>query len=155
MISDRFFYSEFASFCRAQLECSFFFSYRKRLDDGRLNRVNFNSYPWRLAVKYAKISSSSMDDSLSAWIGLLDRTRIRTLVNLLYLGIRDNHWNYVNFKILETINCNYFWRYQEHLGKKLKLSSWIKTLELYRTLYPWVRPWIKKADVLLCFVPLT
>ena len=36
VISDRFFYSEFASFCRAQLEFSFFLSYRKHLDDGRL-----------------------------------------------------------------------------------------------------------------------
>ena len=49
--------------------------------------------------------ASSIDDSLSTWIGLLDRTRNRTLVNLLYLGIRDNHWNYVNFETLET-HCN-------------------------------------------------
>ena len=86
LISDRFFYSEFASFYRAQLEFSFFFSYRKHLDDGRLNRVNSGG-------EIAIISSSSIDDSLSAWIGLLDGTRIRTLVNLLYLGISDNHWN--------------------------------------------------------------
>ena len=50
----------------------------------------------------AKVLSSSIDDSLLAWIGLLDGTRIRTLVNLLYLGMRDNHWNYVNFETLET-----------------------------------------------------
>ena len=49
--------------------------------------------------------SSSIDDSLLAWIGLLDGTRIRILVNLLYLGIRDNHWNYVNFEPWET-HCN-------------------------------------------------
>ena len=50
----------------------------------------------------AKILASSIDDSLSAWIGLLDGTQIRILVNLLYLGMRDNHWNYVNFETLET-----------------------------------------------------
>ena len=49
--------------------------------------------------------ASSIDDSLSTWIGLLDRTRNRTLVNLLYLGMRDNHWNYVDFETLET-HCN-------------------------------------------------
>ena len=37
----------------------------------------------------------------------------------------------------------------------IELSSWIKTLELYRTLQPWIRPWTKQADVLFCFVPFT
>ena len=54
-----------------------------------------------------KIFSSSIEDSLSTWIGLLDGTQIRTvIVNLLYIGIiMDNHWNYVNFETLET-HCN-------------------------------------------------
>ena len=53
-----------------------------------------------------EILSSSIDDSLLAWMGHgWDGTRIRTLVNLLYLGMRDNDWNYVNFETLET-HCN-------------------------------------------------
>ena len=40
-----------------------------------------------IGVEIAKILSSSIDDSLLAWTELLDGTRIRTLVNLLYLGI--------------------------------------------------------------------
>ena len=93
VISGRFFYSEFASFCRAQLEFSYFLFF------------SFQLVPLTIGGEIAKILSSSIDDSLSAWIGLLDGTRIRTLVNLLYLGIRDNHWNYVNFETLET-HCN-------------------------------------------------
>ena len=61
----------------------------------------FQLVPLTIGGEIAKILSYS----LSAWIGLLDGTRIRTLVNLLYLGIRDNHWNYVNFETLET-HCN-------------------------------------------------
>ena len=49
--------------------------------------------------------SLSINNLLSTWVGLLDGTRIRTLVNLLYLGNMDNHWNYVNFETLET-HCN-------------------------------------------------
>ena len=62
----------------------------------------FRLVPLTIAGEIAKILSSSIDNSLAAWIGLLDGTRIRTLVNFLYLGIRDNHWNYGNFEILET-----------------------------------------------------
>ena len=65
----------------------------------------FQLVPLTIGVEIAKILSSSMDDSLSAWIGLLDGTRIRNLVNLLYLGISDNLLNYVNFENLET-HCN-------------------------------------------------
>ena len=103
MISDRFFYSEFASLCRAP-EFSFF----SFLIENTLNHLKsrkFQLVPLTTGGEIAKISSSSIDDSLSAWIGLLDGTRIRTLVNLLYLGIRDNHRNYVNFETLET-HCN-------------------------------------------------
>ena len=53
----------------------------------------------------AKTLSSSIDDSLSIWIRLLEGTRIQTLVNLLYLGIMDNRWNFFNFETLET-HCN-------------------------------------------------
>ena len=53
---------------------------------------------------------------------------IRTLVNLLYLGIRDNHWNYVNFETLET-HCNQFLTVSRASGN-IKLSSWIVTLGL-------------------------
>ena len=45
VILDRFFKAEFTSFYRAELEFSFFFCYRKHLDDGGSNRVNFNLYP--------------------------------------------------------------------------------------------------------------
>ena len=67
MISDKFFiYSEFASFCRVQLEFIFFlfFFYRKHLDDGRLNRVNFNSYPRRLTVKWRKYWALSIQPKI-------------------------------------------------------------------------------------------
>ena len=63
--------------------------------------LKFQLVPLTIGGEIAKILSSLIDDSLSAWIGLLDGTRIRTLVNLLYLGIGDNHWNYVNFDTLE------------------------------------------------------
>ena len=70
-----------------------------------VNSRKFQLVPLTIDGEVAKILSSSIDDSLLAWMGLLDGTRFRTLVNLLYLGIRDNHWNYVNFETLET-HCN-------------------------------------------------
>ena len=102
-LTQRLVYSEFASLCRAQLEFSFFFLTENTLN--HLKSRKFQLVPLMIGGEIAKISSSWIDDSLSAWIGLLDGTRIRTLVNLLYLGIRDNHWNYVNFETLET-HCN-------------------------------------------------
>ena len=105
VISDRFFYSEFASFCRAQLEFSYFLFLSKTPWRWEVKSRKFQLVPLTIGGEIAKILSSSIDDSLSAWIGLLDAKRIRTLVNLLYLGIRDNHWNYVNFETLET-HCN-------------------------------------------------
>ena len=65
----------------------------------------FQLVPLTIGGEIAKILSSSIDDSLSTWIGLLNGTRIRTLVNLLYLGIMDNRWNFFNFETLET-HCN-------------------------------------------------
>ena len=62
----------------------------------------FQLVPLTIGGEIAKILSSSIVDSLSTWIELLDGTLIRTLGNLLYLGIRDNRWNYVNFETLET-----------------------------------------------------
>ena len=77
VFSDRFFYSEFPgvrhflpSTARVQF---FFFSYRKDLDDGRFNRVNFNSYPWRLALKSRKCcpgrSKTRFRHGLDFWMG--------------------------------------------------------------------------------------
>ena len=102
MISDRFFYSEFASFCRTQLQFSFFLFLSKTPWRWEVKSRKFQLVSLTIGAEIAKILASSIDDSLSAWIELLDGTRIRTLVNLLYLGIRDNHWNYVNFETLET-----------------------------------------------------
>ena len=105
LISARFSYSEFASLCRAQLDFSFFLFLSKTPWRWEVKSRKFQLVPLTTGVEIAKILSSSIDDSLSVWIGLLDGTRIRTLVNLLYLGIRDNHWNYVNFETLETGQC--------------------------------------------------
>ena len=45
----------------------------------------FQLVPSTIGGEIEKILSSSIVDSLLAWIGFLDGTRIRTLVNLLYL----------------------------------------------------------------------
>ena len=61
----------------------------------------FQLVPLTTGSEIAKILSLLINNSLLTWIGLLDGTRIRTLVNL-FLRIMDNHWNYVNFEALET-----------------------------------------------------
>ena len=132
VISDRFLCSEFASFRRAQLEFSFFLFLSKTPWPWEVKSRKFQLVPLTVGGEIAKILSSSIDDSLSAWIGLLDGIRIWTLVNLLYLRIGDNHWNYVNFETLET-HCNLFLTISR-ASWNIKLSSWIKTLELCRTL---------------------
>ena len=104
MISDTFFSLEFTSICRAELEFSFFFTCRKHHDDGRLHRI-ISTCTLTIGGEIAKILSLLINNSLLTWVGLLDGTRILTLVNLLYLRIMDNHWNYVNFEALET-HCN-------------------------------------------------
>ena len=47
--------------------------YRKPLDDGRLNRINLNSYPWRLAVESRKYrprrSTARFRHGLDFWMG--------------------------------------------------------------------------------------
>ena len=107
MISDRFFLFGVRQFLPSTARVQFFsfFFLSKTPWRWEVKSRKFQLAPLTIHGEIAKILSSSIDDSLLAWIGLLDGTRIRTLANLLYLGIRDNHWNYVNFETLET-HCN-------------------------------------------------
>ena len=73
MISGRFFYSEFASFCRAQLEFSYFLFFSKTPWRWEVKSRNFNSYPWRLAVKSRKYcprrSTTRFWHGVDVWMG--------------------------------------------------------------------------------------